>query len=139
MVQLQSGPKHKCSILLVCKLINCHYHKHILNSEINSFYNKQKSQTKNLSFPKINYNQTFSKSKDSNIFNNLTKADKGDKLKTFNLDDKTKKKECKSQIYLYNKRNINEIRELKKIEKVFIKNMNGKIKSIYENIKYNND
>lgn len=115
------------------------YHKHILNSEINSFYNKQKSQTKNLSFPKINYNQTFSKSKDSNIFNNLTKADKGDKLKTFNLDDKTKKKECKSQIYLYNKRNINEIRELKKIEKVFIKNMNGKIKSIYENIKYNND
>ena len=109
-----------------------------MNNEINSFYNKQKNKVKN--FPKISYNQTFS-TKNFNSFNKniLAKSDNSDKLKTFNFEDKTRKKECKSQIYLYKKRNINERRELKKNEKVFIKNMNGKIKSIYENNKFRND
>ena len=114
------------------------YYRHTLNNEINSFYNKQKNKVKN--FPKISYNQTFS-TKNFNSFNKniLAKSDNSDKLKTFNFEDKTRKKECKSQIYLYKKRNINERRELKKNEKVFIKNMNGKIKSIYENNKFRND
>ena len=114
------------------------YYRHTLNNEINPFYNKQKNKDKN--FPKISYNQTFS-TKNFNSLNSdiLAKSDKSDKLKTFNFAEKTRKKECKSQIYLYKKRNINERRELKKIEKVFIKNMNGKIKSIYENMKYRND
>ena len=114
------------------------YYRHTLNNEISSFYNKQKNKDKN--FPKINYNKTFS-TKNFNTFNNdnITKSDNTDKLKTFDFEDKTRKKECKSQIYLYKKRNINERRELKKNEKVFIKNMNGKIKSIYEKIKYRND
>jgi len=100
------------------------YHRHTLNNEINSFYNNQRNKIKN--FPKISYNHTFSKTKNSN-FNS-------DKLKTFSFVDKKR-----SQIYLYKKKKINEKREMKKNEKVFIKNMNGKIKSIYESIKYGND
>ena len=114
------------------------YYRHTLNNEINSFYNKQKNKVKN--FPKISYNQTFS-TKNFNSFNKniLAKSENSDKLKTFNFEDRIRKKECKSQKYLYKKRNINERRELKKNEKVFIKNMNGKIKSIYENNKFRND
>ena len=65
-----------------------------MNNEINSFYNKQKNKVKN--FPKISYNQTFS-TKNFNSFNKniLAKSDNSDKLKTFNFEDKTRKKECK--------------------------------------------
>ena len=93
-------------------------------------------------FPRININKyisnTISNSQISHM--DISNSNNTQKLNMNYLLNKEKDKEYKSQIGLYKKMELNRRKGLKKLEEkenLLIKNLNKRIKSIYDNIKFN--
>ena len=104
--------------------------KHNVSDDLNSI--------KNRNLPKININNTIS---NSQIFHmNISNSNNTSNLNTNYLLNKENDKEYRSQIALYKKMELNRRKGLKKLEEkenLLIKNLNKRIKSIYDNIKFN--
>jgi hypothetical protein len=104
--------------------------KHNVSYEIKSI--------KNRNFPRININNTISNSQISHI--NISNSNKIVNLNTYYLFNKEKEKEYKNQIRLYKKMELDRRKGLRKLEEkenLLIKNLHKRIKSIYDNIKFN--
>jgi hypothetical protein len=119
-------------------------------NEINLFKNKYKNIKKlkgGTFFPKINDSKIISKVSNPPSprlnYNIIGSSDNIKTLKTINLKGKDKDKEAKNQISLYKKGNLtNKINDYddKKVEneKILIKKIDRRIKSIYDSFKYQN-
>ena len=104
--------------------------KHNVSYEIKSI--------KNRNFPRININNTISNSQISHI--NISNSNKIVNLNTYYLFNKEKEKEYKNQIRFYKKMELDRRKGLRKLEEkenLLIKNLHKRIKSIYDNIKFN--
>jgi len=104
--------------------------KHNVSDDINVFKN---------SFPKINVNNTISNQQLSPL--NVSNSNKTRNL-NINMFYRGNDKEYKTQISLYKNLELNRRKKLKKIEEkenLLIKKLNKRIKTIYDNIKFNSN
>ena len=86
-------------------------------------------------FPRINVNHTISN-------HHFSHMDVSNSNKNITMINKGKDKKFKSKICLYKNRELNRRKEFKEFdekENLLIKNFNKRIKSIYDNLKYNNN
>ena len=116
--------------------------------EIKKLFDEKNSFTHNVSddiyliksrnFPRININYTISNSQISHM--NNSNSNNTSNLNIKYLLNKEKEKEYKNQIRLYKNLELNRRKGIKKFEEkenLLIKNLNKRIKSIYDNIKFN--
>jgi len=120
-------------------------------NEMNLFKNKYKKMNKlkgGTFFPKINDNKYMSKVSDSPSprynYNFISSSDNIKTMKAIMIKGKEKDKENKNQISLYKKANLtSKIDEYdnkrKEKEKILIKKIDRRIKSIYDSFKYHNN
>jgi hypothetical protein len=111
--------------------------------EMNWFKKRQRNRKKT-NLPAINNARTLSKVKISPQFSNDFLESPSDSSKHFfSLNSNKKKKGNKNQISLYNKRNNSiskeYIKKKEENEELFIKDINRRIKSIYDGFKYNHN